>query len=130
MVVTAAPPQNPLAGTNWLLVSYDSGQGPTLVIENTQVSVGFLPDYELAGVGGCNTYSSLYLVDGNSLQISDLTSGRRNCPQPDGLMAQEATYFALLPTVATYQLVGTQLILSDSTGKVILTYEQIVATPF
>jgi heat shock protein HslJ len=112
------------------LVSYDSGQGPTPVIENTNVTAGFLADYEIVGIGGCNTYSSQYLLDGSSLQITSLTSGRKNCPQPAGLMAQEEAYFTLLSTVAIYQIAGTQLILGDSAGNAILAYEQIVATPF
>jgi heat shock protein HslJ len=129
VVVTAAPPENPLAGTQWLLISYESGQGTTPVIDNSGVTAGFLADYEITGVGGCNTYSGQYLLQGNSLQISNLTSGRVSCPQPDGLMDQEATYFALLETVATYQMVGTQLILSNTAGEVILTYEAVVAVP-
>ncbi|MGB3715361.1 MAG: META domain-containing protein, partial [Candidatus Promineifilaceae bacterium] len=130
VVVTAAQPDNPLAGTQWLLAFYDSGQGPTPVIENTNVTAGILADYEVAGIGGCNTYSGQYLLDGSSLQITNLTSGRKNCPQPDGLMDQEAAYFTLLSTVATYQIVATQLILGNSSGQAILAYEQVVATPF
>jgi len=129
VVVTAAQPENPLAGTQWQMISYDSGQGTTLVIENTIVTVGFEADYELIGLGGCNSYSGQYLLQGTSLQISNLTSGRVSCPQPDGLMEQEATYFALLEMVATYQMVGTQLILSNTAGEVILTYEAVVAVP-
>jgi ABC-type amino acid transport substrate-binding protein/heat shock protein HslJ len=129
VVITAAQPDNPLAGTDWLLFSYDSGQGTTPVIENTTVTAGFLPDYEIAGIGGCNTYSGQYILNGSALQFSNLMVGKKTCPQPDGLMEQEATYFSLLETVATYQIVGTQLILSDTTGKEILTFEQLVATP-
>ena len=99
------------------------------MIEGTLVTAGFLEDYEVAGIGGCNTYSGQYLLEGFNIEIGNLTSGRRNCPQPVGLMDQEATYFALLETAATYQLVGTQLILSNATGQVILTFEQIVAVP-
>jgi len=129
VVVTDGQPENPLAGTQWLLFSYNSGQGTTPVIEGTLVTAGFLEDYEVAGIGGCNTYSGQYLLEGFNIEIGNLTSGRRNCPQPVGLMDQEATYFALLETAATYQLVGTQLILSNATGQVILTFEQIVAVP-
>ena len=130
VVVKASQPQNPLAGTQWQLISYASSQGSTTVIENTIVSAAFLEDYEIAGIGGCNTYSGQYIVDGAALQIYNLTSGRVNCPQPVGLMEQEATYFALLETVATYQISGTQLLLSNATGQVILTYEEVLATPF
>jgi heat shock protein HslJ len=130
VVVNTSQPQNPLAGTHWQLVSYDSGQGSMLVIENSIISATFLEDYEIAGLGGCNTFSGQYLVDGASLQIYNLSSGRVNCPQPDGLMEQEATYFALLGTVVNYQFSGTQLVLSNTAGQVILTYEAVVATPF
>jgi len=130
VVVNASQPQNPLAGTQWQLISYDSGQGTTPVIENTIVSAAFLEDYEITGLGGCNTYSGQYIVDGTSLQISNLVTGRVSCPQPAGLMDQEATYIALLATVTTYQMSGTQLLLSNAAGQLILTYEAIVAVPF
>jgi heat shock protein HslJ len=129
VVVVASEPNDPLIGTQWQLISYDPGSGTVPVIEGTTVAAGFLEEHEMAGFGGCNTFSAQYLVDGVSIQISNLVSGRKNCPQTEGLMEQEAAYFALLPTASTFQQTDTQLIFSNSSGQVILTYSVLVAVP-
>jgi putative lipoprotein len=100
------------------------------VREGTTVTAGFFEEHEMAGLGGCNTYSAQYLVDGASIEISNLISSLMNCPQIEGLMEQEVAYFALLPSAALYQIVQNQLIVSNATGQVILTYAPVVATPF
>jgi polar amino acid transport system substrate-binding protein len=130
VVVVVSEPNDPLIGTQWQLISYDPGSGTRPVIEGTIVAAGFLEEHEMAGFGGCNTYSAQYLVDGASIQISNMVSGRKNCPQTAGLMEQEGAYFALLPTASTFQQTDTQLILGNASGQVILTFSAVLPTPF
>lgn len=52
------------------------------------------------GSGGCNTWSAEYRLGPGTIELSDLTSTRRACPEP--LMRQESTYLALLQRVDRY----------------------------
>jgi heat shock protein HslJ len=45
------------------------------------------------------------------------------CPQPDGIMDQEAAYFAALERVASYQIDGDQLTLKDADGATLARFE-------
>ena len=125
--VVAAPPDNPLAGTAWLLISYYSGTADQPVVQGSTVSANFGANSEMAGSGGCNNYSASYTVNGSQITIGNVVSLQISCgPELD---QQEAAYFALLPTAATYTIANGQLTISDANGQIILTYSALVATP-
>ncbi len=128
--VVDSAPENPLEGTSWQLVSYFNGSANVAPIEGTAIAASFLADGQLAGFGGCNSYGAEYLVNGNALSIHSLSASRKTCDEPAGVMEQEAAYFAVLVTAATFQLADGQLIISDSSGQPVLTYAALVATPF
>jgi ABC-type amino acid transport substrate-binding protein/heat shock protein HslJ len=128
VTVVSAPPDNPLAGTSWVLVSYYDGTAEQPVIEGSTVSATFSQNTEMAGSGGCNNYSATYTVDGPQIAISNVVSMQISCGQD--LDQQEAAYFALLPTAATYTVADDgQLTISNADGQVILTYSALVAVP-
>jgi heat shock protein HslJ len=127
VAVVEAPPDNPLAGTSWVLLSYFDGSAEIPVLEGSTVSASFGEKSEMAGSGGCNNYSATYTVSGNQITIKDVLSVQISCgPELD---QQEAAYFALLPTAATYAVSDGQLTISDADGQVILTYSALVAVP-
>ncbi|MFN2190406.1 MAG: transporter substrate-binding domain-containing protein [Candidatus Promineifilaceae bacterium] len=133
VVVNASLPQNPLADTQWQLESYNVGTGETPVIENSIVTAAFLVDYEITGVGGCNTYSGSYEASSSNVEIILGASTQIVCGSPAGIMEQENAYLSLLPLADTFQIVEgqtRQLTVSSSAGQVILTYTEIVASPF
>jgi polar amino acid transport system substrate-binding protein len=125
--VVESAPDNPLADTQWQLVSYLVGSEVTPVLENSVVSIAFQADGVYAGFGGCNSYGGDYMVNGSQITISAPTTSRKSCEGE--LTQQEITYLTLLPTAATYQFVNDQLTIADNTGAIILTYAAIVATP-
>lgn len=126
--VVESAPDNPLADTQWHLVSYLDGSEVKPVLENSVVSIAFQADGVYAGFGGCNSYGGTYSVNGSQITISAPTTSRISCEGE--LTQQEITYLTLLPTAETYQFVNNQLTIADSTGQIILTYAALVATPF
>ena len=127
--VVDAPPDNPLLGTAWQLISYYNGTADQPVVQGSTVTANFGAKSEMAGSGGCNTYSASYTVNGSQITIANVVSLKISCgPELD---QQEAAYFALLPSAATYAIATNgQLTISDASGQIILTYEALVATPF
>lgn len=110
-----------LEGNIWLLDAYVNAEGDMLdALDDAQVTATF-SDMILAGSAGCNSYSTNYRVDGDSLDIDLIVSTLMFCA-PDELMDQEAAYTALLDMVASYAIVEDQLQLSDAGGTVLLSF--------
>jgi heat shock protein HslJ len=89
----------------------------------TAITATFGADGQLTGSAGCNTYIAAYQTEGNSITIGPAAATRKLCPQPEGLMAQEAQYLAALETAATYQLRGDRLELHTADGALAVTFQ-------
>jgi heat shock protein HslJ len=112
-----AGPAPSLTGTVWTLTALgDKGR-----LFGTTVTAEFKEDGALTGNSGCNGYNTTYEVDGNNIEISDMIAGTAMaCPGP--IMAQETAYLGALPTAATYEIQGDELVLWDDGGDAVLTY--------
>jgi ABC-type amino acid transport substrate-binding protein/heat shock protein HslJ len=128
--VVDSPPENPLEGTSWQLQFYFNGSANVAPLEGSVVSASFLADGLLAGFAGCNSYGAEYLLSGDSITINSITTSRKTCTEPAGVTEQEAEYLTVLGTAATFQISDDQLTISDSSGRPILSYAALVATPF
>lgn len=110
-------PTAELTGTEWTLTVYNNGRGGLQTpILDTTITAYFDAEKGLAGSAGCNRYTSSYEIKGDTMTIGAAASTRRLCAQPDGVMAQEAAFLALLPDVATYTISGNQLDLKNVDG--------------
>lgn len=118
--VVAAPP--PIVGTAWNLTAYLSGGTMTPVLGGTSITATFAQGGALSGSAGCNTYTATYTVDGSAMRITQPILTLLACAEPEGITQQENTYSALLPTVASYQMAGSELTLTNGSGQTILTY--------
>ena len=113
-------PGNPLANTNWQLVSAygapvtPAGQPQTLYFSTTNT---------VSGNGGCNQLSGPYTVNGSSLVIGPLASTQMMCEQ--AAMTQEQTYIQALTAVASFEISGNQLILRSGAGQEVLRFNRI-----
>ena len=113
-------PGNPLANTNWQLVSYygtpvsTAGPAPTLYFSSANT---------VSGSGGCNQLSGPYTVNGTSLIIGPLASTQMMCDQ--AVMTQEQTYIQALSAVASFEISGNQLILRTGAGQEVLRFNRI-----
>ena len=113
-----SPQSNDLAGTSWIVVSHNNGQGGVVSsIIGTEMTADFGADGTLVGSSGCKTYSGEYKVEGEAITISLLpVSIMIACEEPEGIMAQEEEYLAALGTVATYQINGDRLNMRTAEG--------------
>jgi heat shock protein HslJ len=107
-----------LTGSVWSLAQLNGQQ----LVPTTSITIIFTSGGKLSGSSGCNRYSGAYTSSGNSFQTtSPLASTMMACPQP--IMDQEAAYLNSLAAARTYSVSGSQLILSDSSGKNALVYQ-------
>lgn len=126
VLVSQAPPVNPLAGRNYNLIGLYNN--PTL--QGTTVTASFGTEGQLNGSGGCNNYNGRYTVESNRITVSDLTTTNVLCSEPPGVMEQESAYVTALRTVASFEFVTeTVMIMRNAAGQEILRYEQVGPSP-
>ena len=119
-----------LTGTLWQATGYNNGSGGVVsVAADSEITAVFGEDGTLAGSSsGCNSYSTSYSVDGNSISIEPIMAATMMaCPEP--LMAQETQYLAALPNAATYEIIGDKLELRDAEGALQASYVAVIPTP-
>lgn len=122
VVVSDSAPNNPLAGTSWLVTGYNNGSGGVAsVLEGTSLTMSFGTDGELHGSAGCNSYSAIYSVEGSTLSIGPMTSTNQTCSEPEGVMQQEQAFMAALGSAATYGISGNQLTIQNGSGATAVT---------
>jgi heat shock protein HslJ len=107
-----------LDGTAWVLTA-DAPLG--VALEAIAVTAQF-KDGTLSGNSGCNSYSTTYEVDGDSLTVGpDIAGTQMACPP--ARTAVEQAYLDRLPEVAGFTIDGDKLALTDEDGETILKYE-------
>ncbi len=125
----AAPPPAAnvrLEDAAWLLVALN-GQAPLA----GSLAWAQFQDNAVAGSAGCNRYNASYsAVDAGdssgSLGIGPAASTRMACPEPEGVMEQEAQYLSLLEAAASYQVVDGRLSVRDASGNEVLAFQSAV----
>lgn len=106
-----------VAGTAWEVLSVNNGQEAVVsVIQGTELTVTFDDDGGVSGSAGCNSFSGSYDVSGNDIAIGPLSSTRKACASPDGVMEQEQRFLAALEGASTVAFVGERLELRTDTG--------------
>lgn len=102
-----------LIEVSWQLARFGEGTSP---LDGTQISLAFRSDGTLLGVAGCNDYGADYQVEGEQLVIGSIAHTETACKEPDGVMAQEADYLAVIQRVGAYASTMTGLVLLDEDG--------------
>jgi len=99
-----------LAGSAWQATAYNNGRQAVVgVITGTALRLQFLDGGQVAGSGGCNSFSGSWRLDGQRLSIGPLAATRKACAQPDGVMAQEAAFLRALESATTARREGSGL---------------------
>ncbi|MCZ7666458.1 MAG: META domain-containing protein [Chloroflexi bacterium] len=116
---TATVPATELAGTEWILASLN-GRSP---LPNTRLTLTF-NEREVSGFSGCNWYGGAYTTGAaGSLTIPEIASTARDCPEIDGVLAQESAFQEALRTAASYHLQTDRLEISSAAGDATLVFE-------
>jgi heat shock protein HslJ len=120
VTVTEAPPENPLANTNWQLSAMNVNQVP---VPGSTITARFDAASGLSGNGGCNSYEGVYTVRGASLGIIGLSVLGMTCG--DDLDQQEQLYLRVLQSAASFEISRNQLIIKDASGREVLRFNRI-----
>lgn len=120
VLVTEAPPTNPLAGKTFLLTDLNAAP----IVTDTTITITFNADGTLGGSGGCNNYNGRYTANSGQITVSELAQSNAFCPAPAGVMEQESAYINALRAAATFEFPdrSTQLIVRNAAGQEILRY--------
>jgi heat shock protein HslJ len=105
-------PSNPLPGSSWSLASMN-GLPP---ISGTTLTIAF-GDSTVSGSGGCNNFNGSYSQSGSTINIGQLAITGVLCGTD--IDQQEQTYFNLLQSANSYQIVGNQLVLFVNGAEVL-----------
>lgn len=112
-----------LIGTNWTATAYNTGtQAVTNVQEGTTITAVFTEDGKMNGSAGCNSYMTSYALDGQNITIQPPATTRKLCPEPAGIMEQEAAFITMLPQTSTYSISGNILELRTADGALIASF--------
>jgi heat shock protein HslJ len=125
-LITACTPAAPkagsdadLAGTSWVVTGYDNGSQTVIdVLPGTTPIANFGEDGTLTGNSGCNEYSGPYKITGNQIGIGPLSSTKKACSDPAGVMEQESQYLAALENAQVFIVGGDALELRLVDGTV------------
>ncbi|MEZ4515633.1 MAG: META domain-containing protein [Chloroflexota bacterium] len=119
-----------LTSVTWSAVNYNNGnQAVVSLLADTTITAVFAEDGTLSGSAGCNTYTTSYTVDGDSMTIAPAATTRMMCEQPEGVMDQEAQYLSALETTATYRIDGNTLTLRTADGAMVANFVVEEAMP-
>ena len=115
----AEPPG--LVDTHWRLVSYGEPGSESSVIQDTDVTLGFLDEDRAGGFGGCNTFGAQYEVLDGTLQFQEIESTLILCIDED-VMDQEVEYFEALRTAGEFELSENELRIWYGDGQQVLNF--------
>ena len=109
-----------LEGVSWVLTQFVAGNGSTRI-----VSVGVNAEFDgstISGVSGCNQYNASYAASGSEISFGPIAGTEMACPELE--METEARYLELLESVATFDVEGRAMSMSDGEGTPVLQFSQ------
>jgi heat shock protein HslJ len=115
---------NDLPGTSWELTTLSGSE----LLPGTAITLDF-EEEDLSGSAGCNHYGAGYQLSENSLSVGDIAVTEMACPEPQGILEQEAAYLTALSGAASYQVAGEQLEIRDETSEQVLLFVPAANTP-
>ena len=80
----------------WSVTGVLSGDAFSSPIVGTEITATFTEDGRLTGSAGCNNYTTSYTADKATIEIEPAAATRMFCPEPAGVMDQEAAYLSAL----------------------------------
>ena len=93
--------------------------------DGTEITADFSEDGTLSGNASCNQYNTNYEVDGEKITIGMAVVTEMFCPEPQGIMEQEAQYLAALGTADTYKIQGLNMEMRTSEGSLVASFKRI-----
>ncbi len=99
----------------------------SMIIDGTEIAlesgvsttIRFAADGKYGGSGGCNSYTGLYTLQGNTISLGAAAATLMLCQTG---MDQETNFFAALETLSSFEIAADSLQLSSADGKTMLTF--------
>jgi heat shock protein HslJ/membrane-bound inhibitor of C-type lysozyme len=92
-------PATLLQGGEWRLAVLDGDAVPSA----PEITLVFFADGQVAGRGGCNSYSGRYTLSGEGLSVGPIAATKMMCLD-EGVMAREARFLDILGKAARFHL--------------------------
>lgn len=105
-----------LAGSEW--IAKDVGGIPAR--PELQQKLQFVSASQVAGFGGCNSFTSNATTSGSGISFGPLATTKKACAGE--AMAQESFFFGAIQHVRTAKLDNGRLLLQDQSGKTVLVF--------
>lgn len=122
VLATFAAQSNSLAGTSWIVTGHNNGrQAVVSSLEGTELTLQFGTDGRYAGSAGCNRINGSFTQQGERVTLGPAAATRRMCPEPKGVMDQEAEFLKALQTVTTARFEGDRVELRTADGAMAAT---------
>lgn len=117
-----SPAQDPadLEGKAWVLTQMLDAQGKTVIVD-----IGVNAEFDgssVSGTSGCNRYNASYEATGNEITFGEIAGTLMACPEDEA--AIEDRYRELLGQVATFEIEGRSMSMSDGEGTPVLQFSQ------
>ena len=97
-----------------------SGEAIRSVLTGTEPTLTFQENGDAMLRTGCNDGRTTWTLDGELLTFGPVAQTRKLCPEPPGLMEQEAALVAALESSASVVVTPDALTLLDDHGRIVL----------
>lgn len=112
-------PSDAIVGT-WDVTSINTGDAISSPVTDTEPTLTFATGGKLSVDAGCNPIATTWSLDGSLTSIAAPRSGMKSCPEPAGVMDQEAALTAALEKSARVDITD-HLTLFDDEGHIMVT---------
>jgi len=111
-----------LENTSWQATGINNGRGGVVSSATTTRVIAMFTDGKVSGSAGCNNYSASYEISDSQITIGPARMTRRQCAEPEGIMAQEQEFLQALAAATQYTLTADRLELRDNNGSLQVTF--------
>jgi heat shock protein HslJ len=122
MLVTSGETGPSLENTSWQATGINNGRGGVVSSATTTQVIAMFADGKVSGSAGCNNYSASYEISNSQITIGPAMTTRRQCAEPEGVMAQEQEFLQALAAATQYKLTADRLELRDGNGSLQVTF--------
>jgi heat shock protein HslJ len=109
-----------LLATTWDIVNVNTGDAIQSVLPGTEPTVAFDMDGNVTLETGCNTAGSSWELDGHELSVDPMRVTQMACPEPEGVMDQEAALVRALESADRVEIAPGELVVLDADGRITL----------